>query len=499
MTHAVQAGDTLWDIVRDHYGHVDAELAPDGRPRQSTDHRSGSDLRRLADHASRHPLLAPPHVDACDPTVHGEATWAVVTVQPGDTLWDIVDRHYGHATAELVWATVDANPAIDDPDLIYPGQQITLPPEPATSPIRAAAMAPTEPVPPRRHRATATTSGRRPCHRRADRSTRRTRSPSVPRRLPQRIRGRRYRARTSSRPTESRRRLPSPHASCSHRRQLRSDDGRNRPFVRSARRLDRGSGPRRRRCSALPPAAVVDSRCTSAIAGQRERAVELGVALRETDNLLDRRLGSERATVARRAPSPAPWRADAGAEAAAARRRADRTGLGQPEPGSPRPWTTADGGWSWTLRPRTISSTSDRRPEPVSDASSPSADETAPTSCSTSRAAERSPSPATPSRSTALTIRSCSNWRRAHSPTRRPSSSWEGRRSRRPEHARVVEVAEALGWMRDRCRLGQRAARASPTHVAVRAPRPLTSQDGHEPVIVVRRCRRASTTMSCAI
>ena len=54
-------------------------------------------------------------VDDSPRTVDGEATWTVVTVREGDTLWDIVDEHYGDATAELVWATVEANPEIDDP------------------------------------------------------------------------------------------------------------------------------------------------------------------------------------------------------------------------------------------------------------------------------------------------------------------------------------------------------------------------------------------------
>ena len=67
-------------------------------------------------------------VDDSPRTVDGEATWTVVTVREGDTLWDIVDEHYGDATAELVWATVEANPEIDDPAVILPGQLITLPP-----------------------------------------------------------------------------------------------------------------------------------------------------------------------------------------------------------------------------------------------------------------------------------------------------------------------------------------------------------------------------------
>jgi phage tail protein X len=60
--------------------------------------------------------------------VQGQSTWTVVTVARGDTLWDIVDRYYGDAHAELMWAVVEANHEITDPGLIYPGQQITLPP-----------------------------------------------------------------------------------------------------------------------------------------------------------------------------------------------------------------------------------------------------------------------------------------------------------------------------------------------------------------------------------
>src|SRR5690606_20869498 len=68
------------------------------------------------------------------------ATWAAVTVSPGDTLWAIVERHYGEANADLVWDVVDDNPAITDPGLILPGQVITLPPR------HGDAVEPTPPV-----------------------------------------------------------------------------------------------------------------------------------------------------------------------------------------------------------------------------------------------------------------------------------------------------------------------------------------------------------------
>src|SRR5690606_24398902 len=87
------------------------------------------------------PEPQPPSV----PPVRGEATWGAVTVVPGDTLWGIVERHYGEANAELVWAVVDANPTIDDPSLILPGQIITLPPLP-TPGREAEAPTPATPV-----------------------------------------------------------------------------------------------------------------------------------------------------------------------------------------------------------------------------------------------------------------------------------------------------------------------------------------------------------------
>jgi hypothetical protein len=141
--HVVQPGDALWEILTDHYGHCDPELLR--RVLVANPYIENPDLilpgwrillPDLNGQAPRRNAFAP----------RGEATWTAVTVQPDDTLWGILERQRGEATADLVWAVVEANPDIEDPDVIYPGQVITLPPmprqdrpkeEPQTDPERA--------------------------------------------------------------------------------------------------------------------------------------------------------------------------------------------------------------------------------------------------------------------------------------------------------------------------------------------------------------------------
>ena len=125
-TYTVRAGDTLWDIVREHYGRADAAMVDAVAAANPT--IVDPDLILVGWKITLPELDVGEPVDDSPRTVDGEATWTVVTVREGDTLWDIVDEHYGDATAELVWATVEANPEIDDPAVILPGQLITLPP-----------------------------------------------------------------------------------------------------------------------------------------------------------------------------------------------------------------------------------------------------------------------------------------------------------------------------------------------------------------------------------
>ena len=61
------------------------------------------------------------------PLQHGPGGSAFYTVQKGDTLSAIAKQHYGNANAYL--AIFEANgPMLDDPDRIYPGQVLRIPP-----------------------------------------------------------------------------------------------------------------------------------------------------------------------------------------------------------------------------------------------------------------------------------------------------------------------------------------------------------------------------------
>lgn len=56
----------------------------------------------------------------------GAATVKSYTVQPGDCLWAIAEKYYGNGTQYKKLAA--ANPFIKNPNLIYPGQVLTIPP-----------------------------------------------------------------------------------------------------------------------------------------------------------------------------------------------------------------------------------------------------------------------------------------------------------------------------------------------------------------------------------
>jgi nucleoid-associated protein YgaU len=51
------------------------------------------------------------------------------TVQKGDTLWEIAERHYGKGKGAKYTEIVKANsPPVKDPDMIQPGWVLRIPP-----------------------------------------------------------------------------------------------------------------------------------------------------------------------------------------------------------------------------------------------------------------------------------------------------------------------------------------------------------------------------------
>ena len=109
-------GDTLRSIIAAHYGHVDDTLLA---------HVVKANGITNPDHIAIGQIIALPAVAAEIPD--GAATWSSHQVVKGDTLWDILDAHYGYADADLVWHVANAN-GLKNPDELAIGQLITLPP-----------------------------------------------------------------------------------------------------------------------------------------------------------------------------------------------------------------------------------------------------------------------------------------------------------------------------------------------------------------------------------
>lgn len=78
-------------------------------------------------------LASAAQVEAPDPQRH--------TVAAGECLWDLAGRYYGN---HFLWRVIaEANPDIKDPNLIVPGQVLSIPAAPRPAPVEAAA--PVEP------------------------------------------------------------------------------------------------------------------------------------------------------------------------------------------------------------------------------------------------------------------------------------------------------------------------------------------------------------------
>jgi nucleoid-associated protein YgaU len=71
-------------------------------------------------------------VDTSDLQVQQQAPQSTMyTVQKGDTLWEIAEKHYGKGKGAKYTEIVKANsPPVKDPDMIHPGWVLRIPPLP---------------------------------------------------------------------------------------------------------------------------------------------------------------------------------------------------------------------------------------------------------------------------------------------------------------------------------------------------------------------------------
>jgi nucleoid-associated protein YgaU len=103
-----------------------AEPAPEPATVPASPAASQPEAEAVAETASAEPAISAP-VPSADPTPQPSVT---ITVQPGFTLWGIAQDRLGDGV--LYVQVFDANrDKIRDPDLIYPGQVISLPASPA--------------------------------------------------------------------------------------------------------------------------------------------------------------------------------------------------------------------------------------------------------------------------------------------------------------------------------------------------------------------------------
>ena len=136
-TWRVSKEDSLWDISQRSLGDGSRvaeilELNPTLTSARSL--RSGMVLRLPSGAAVPEDRAAPSSTDGTSETYVPSST---VTIAPGDTLWDLSEDRIeltidGDAspreTLEYLHVVIDANPdAIEDPNLIFPGEQFVLP------------------------------------------------------------------------------------------------------------------------------------------------------------------------------------------------------------------------------------------------------------------------------------------------------------------------------------------------------------------------------------
>ncbi len=479
-TYTVRAGDTLWGIICDHYGRVDDAMLEAVAAANSS--IADPDLILVGWEIILPELNLDEPVDPASRTVDGAATWAVVTVREGDTLWDIVDQHYGNATAELVWATVEANPGIDDPALIHSGQLITLPPSAAVAPELSPA------VPPPSIEVDLPLPTIDPPTAVPEESVPSTRAPTIETESDAPV----LNGSPISAPS-----LPSPTVRPTSQPVVARDPQITQDSEVAADEVDEPASPSLAQLIGWTGGGGLAAALLALTARRRrrrrpierhrrpsERAVQLGVALHETDNLAT----AEWAAIALSAlanqlrprpgePTPVPR---------LLRLDGDHVELvwDVPNPEACVPWRTQDGGWSWTLeRPGELRSIDGPSPCPglVTVGKRGGADVLLNLeSCGAIAVTGDPDAKASLVYSMALEL-AASVFSDAPTVLMVGLASPPGA----PEHARMVGVDEALGWMRDR----------NDSATALLAHRRLTSlfalrarsrpQDSHEPVIVI--------------
>lgn len=132
----VARGDSLWSIAERHLGAGERwrEIAELNRGREMVDGSTFDDARIILPGWG----LLVPSADRSRPQ------HSVVTVQPGDTLWEIATEEYGDGTK---WPRIyQANDArIEDANRIYPGQRLDVPGQRIAEPPEHSVRHPSDP------------------------------------------------------------------------------------------------------------------------------------------------------------------------------------------------------------------------------------------------------------------------------------------------------------------------------------------------------------------
>ncbi|REK84438.1 LysM peptidoglycan-binding domain-containing protein [Streptomyces inhibens] len=135
--HTVGAtGETLWDLAEHYLGdgrrHAEIRALNPGLPQTAT-LPAGTVVNLPADASGVHTQLATAAPAPAEADAQQEAKTETYTVAAGDSLSAIADKKLGNADR---WTDIYAEnkDTIHDPDLIYPGERVDLPPQATPSP-----------------------------------------------------------------------------------------------------------------------------------------------------------------------------------------------------------------------------------------------------------------------------------------------------------------------------------------------------------------------------